>query len=230
MVGRLEECYLLAYRADPADAARLLPRGLAPMVHEGSAFWNVVLSKVDRMRPIGTPRALGMSYVHVAYRIYVRARAEDGRALEGLHFVRSDVDRPLMALGGNVMTDFRFHASDVSWGTEADGLTLDVRTKDGEGDAHVELDLRPALDAPRPPAYLKYMPLGLSTNKAGTRARLAEVSRDETRWREDPVRVRRADLALFGRMGQKGVSLVAATKVAPLDYRWVLGGSAPLTS
>lgn len=229
MVGQLGECYLLAYATPPESVRDLLPRGLELDVHEGRAFWNVVVSKVDKMRPLGAPRALGNSYVHVAYRLYAKARTREG-TLDGLHFVRSDVDHALMALVGNRMTDFRFHRADVSWREADEGRTLAVDvsgTKGRAGDARLRLDLR-AKDAPMPPPYLKYRPLGLSLDASGRRVRLAEVFRDESRWREEPVRVVEARWGLFEKLGQKEARLVGATRVAPLDYRWRLGRRAAL--
>ena len=41
---------------------------------------------------MGLPAAFGISYHHVAYRLYVRARTADGRSLDGIYFVRSDAD------------------------------------------------------------------------------------------------------------------------------------------
>lgn len=227
MIGRLSECFLLAYRTRPETVERLLPPGLALALHEGDAFWNIVVSKVEKMRPAGAPRALGMSYVHVAYRLYVEALAQDGERLEGLFFVRSDVDRALMALGGNLATDFRFHASDVSWRSEASTLDVEVR---GDAPARLRLDLAPGSDAPMPPPFLKYQPLGLSTNRRGTRLRLAQVERNEARWRETPVRVVDARWGLFEQLGQQDASLVAATQVAPLDYRWRIGATRRLAA
>lgn len=230
MVGRLSECYLLAYGTPPESVRDLLPRGLELDTHDGQAFWNVVVSKVDRMRPMGVPRALGNSYVHVAYRLYAKARTREEGTLTGLCFVRSDVDHALMALVGDRMTDFRFHVADVSWREEDAGgaLAVDVSgTKGGAGDARLRLDLH-AKDAPALPPYLKYRPLGLSANVAGTKVRLAEVLRDEERWSEEPVRVAEARWGLFEKLGQHEARLVGATRVAPLDYRWRLGRSATL--
>jgi hypothetical protein len=104
MKGRIDRCWLFTFQAPEAEARALLPRPLVPVTREGFAFWNVVVCRVEAMRPRGVPGFLGMSYWHVAYRLYARFGAE-----EGLYFVRSDCDSGFMATMGNVMTDFNFH-------------------------------------------------------------------------------------------------------------------------
>src|SRR5262245_65503943 len=85
MVGRIDECFLLSYAIDPARAASLTPAGLEPITHRGSAFLNIVVCHVDRIRPRFTPRAFGLTYWHVAYRIQVRAALAAGASIEGLY-------------------------------------------------------------------------------------------------------------------------------------------------
>jgi hypothetical protein len=114
MVGRIDLCLLLAYRT-PAESVRgLLPRGLKPLTHGDWAFWNIVACHVDRMRPAGTPRCLGSSYYHVAYRLYAQARVADGAEVDGLFFVHSNADRASVCVPGNLVTDFRFHQAAIA--------------------------------------------------------------------------------------------------------------------
>src|SRR4051812_42714640 len=113
MVGRLDPCWLFAYRTPAQEARAFLPPALEPVTHGGFAFWNVVVCRVQRMRPWFAPAPLGVSYWHIAYRLYVRFHPAQGEPIEGLYFVRSDCDSWLMALAGNLVTDFRFHTAAV---------------------------------------------------------------------------------------------------------------------
>src|ERR671932_694489 len=85
MVGRLDPCWLFAYRTLEEEARRVLPPALEPVTYGGFAFWNVVVCRVRRMRPWFAPAALGVSYWHVAYRLYVRFYPAQGAAIEGLY-------------------------------------------------------------------------------------------------------------------------------------------------
>src|SRR5262249_31261377 len=142
MVGRLSECVLLAYRTPAESVRRLVARGLELVVREDWAFWNIVACRIDGMRPAGLPEILGMSYHHIAYRLYVRARTADGRIIDGIQFIRSDADNNLLAQFGNMTTDFKFNRAGVSLKTTKDAVTLDVRdTTDAAGDARLILDM-----------------------------------------------------------------------------------------
>ena len=239
MVGRLDECLLLAYRTPVESVRHLVPAGLELLTRGPFAFWNVVACLVQRMRPTGTPAALGLTYHHIAYRLYVRCRTAHNGTLDGLYFVRSDADNTLVSRLGNLLSDFRFHHSTISLRADDGGVTLRVR---GQGDPQGDADLcvasgqqgdpRPQL-APGSPfssveeaaTFLKYRPLGLSSADNGRRIRLAEVFRDESGWRETPVSVTGTRWSFFENLGQSDIFLETATRVAPIDYRWRLGAS-----
>ena len=219
-VGRLDPCVLLAFDT-PADQVRpLVPAPLLPVERDGRSFWNIVVCRVDKMRPIGLPRALGLSYVHVAYRILVRCEIESGEMLQGLYFVRSDVDRSIVSVPGNRTSDFRFHLSKVDLRYDAQHVEAVVRTHDGF-DASMCVEVDEKISTP-PDPMLKYRPLGLACDPGGNVVRLAEVFRNESDWHETPVKVTRGTFQFFDTMRQT-VRLVGATRVRPIDYRWRLG-------
>jgi uncharacterized protein YqjF (DUF2071 family) len=248
MNGRLEECLLMSYRT-PARAVRdLVPRGLELLTRDGFAFWNVVACRVEAMRPTGVPRPLGAGYRHVAYRLHVRARTSAGETLDGLYFVRSDADSTRVSRFGNLLTDFRFHRSDVELSHAKDGandvLTLAIQGRDdAAADALVRVATQPQgapAEAPAPDSlftsaaeadrFLRYRPLGLSVDIDGRYLHLARVLRDQSAWRERPVCVIEAHWKFFDALGQDDLRLERATRVDPIDYRWRLGRRVALAS
>jgi len=152
-VGRLDECLLLSYRTPLQTVRRLVPDCMELLTLDGWAFWNVVACKVRDMRPAGIPACFGVTYRHVAYRLYVKARSADGQSLRGLYFVRSDADSGLVGRFGNALTDLRFHPADVELSTHGDVLTLAVQGRapsagDGVPDgAHAPAVVGDAADA-----------------------------------------------------------------------------------
>lgn len=233
MVGRLSECVLLAYRVPVDRIAHLVPRGLEPVTHGGFAFWNVVACRIDRMRPAGLPRWCGISYHHVAYRIYVRAKTATGERIEGLYFVRSDADSALISAGGNLMSDFVFNTSPIRLSSDEDGVRLEV---DGAAPARLRVRDRrsPSLEPgscfgsyAEAAAFLEYKPTGLSVDATGRWIELAEVIRDEREWRESQLEVVEADWQFFRDIGSSDAALELATRVVPIDYRWRLGRRLP---
>jgi hypothetical protein len=240
MVGRLDECFLLSYGIDPAQAAGLVPAGLELITCRGAAFFNIVICHVDRMRARFTPRALGVTYWHIAYRVQVRATLADDRPIEGLYFLRSDIDRPVFGVIGNRLTDFHFHAARIRFSNK-DEAAWRLRVEPTAGDALASLAVRRAASnslAPGSPfasleereRVLKYAPFGLSVSNSGRCLRVAEVIRDEALWREESVEVEAADWTYPRSLGLRDLRLVRATRVAPIDYRWRIGRTERLGS
>lgn len=240
MTGRLAECVLLAYRTPAASVRALLPAGLQLVTHGDWAFWNIVVCRVADMRPAGLPAWLGISYSHVAYRLYARARTADGSNVDGLHFLRSDADNPLIAGAGNWFSDFRFHRAAI--GLEATDSAVELRVAsrtDRRGDASLSARETPVAElAPgscfntvaEASAFLKYRPLGLAVDARSATLKLAEVFRDEQQWREHPLRVTAAHWQFLEDLGQHDAKLECATRVAAIDYRWRLGRRSPLAA
>jgi hypothetical protein len=242
MCGALDQCVLISLRTRASRVARLVPPGLRlitrkhPQTGETHAFWNIVLCRVHRMRPAGAPRAMGISYHHIAYRLMVEAddASEVGGArTQGLYFVRSDADRAMIRVGGNLVSDFRFRPSLVERAEAAGIERWRVRSRDHSGDLDAAFSNEPRQLAEGSPfasaddarSFLKYRPLGLAPDGAGRRLRMAEVFRDEAAWNERPVSVVALRSAYLESLGEGGAVVEKATRVAPIDYRWRLGRS-----
>lgn len=226
---------LLAYRTPADSVAHLVPAGLELITHGGWAFWNVVACRLEAMRPSGCPRWIGRDCRQVAYRLYVRAHVAEGEVLEGLCFVRTDVDSRAMCLLGNQLTDFRFHRTAIRLSADSAGLSVMVSDPVSVGDAEIMARCGESTLAPdscfesyaQACRFLKYQPLALSTDRDGLRVRLAEVLRCETDWCESPLEVIDARFAFFEHLGQDEIRLELATRVAPIEYCWRLGASRP---
>jgi hypothetical protein len=231
MLGRITDCVLLVYRTSTAAVKHLLPDGIEPLTHGGWAFWNIVACRVAAMRPRHCPRWLGSDYVHVAYRLYARARTP-AETIDGLYFVRSDANQRLVCHLGNWATDFHFHKSAIELIAGTKAVSLRVRDeKDHIADAELEAEPGPPELGPDScfSSYalarqiLKYRPIALSPDLGGRRIKLAHVLRDETAWRESPLAVTHAHWAFLDQFGKNNHHFELATRVAPLDYRWQLG-------
>ncbi len=228
MVGRLSECLLIAYRTPAESVEHLVPAPLQLVTRDRWAFWNIVACRIEKMRPRGTPLPFGMSYYHVAYRLYVRAEVASGDMIEGLYFVRSDADNFLVSELGNLTSDFRFHTAAIMHFEDAGRLIFEVRDSGTDARLCVNCEEEPGLardscfaSMKEAAQFLKYRPLGLSCRDGWLR--VAEVFRDESQWKETLVSVEEARWSFFDSLAQKEVALELAARVAPIDYRWRLG-------
>jgi uncharacterized protein DUF2071 len=125
-------CLLVNFAVEPSLLAGALPPSIEPDVHKGRAFLSVVVGQMERMRPAGVPRALGITYNQIVYRAVVRCSGE-----RGVHFLRSDADSRMMSAFGNLMSFFRFHRSLIAFRSHDGVLDLDVTTSSRiPGDIH----------------------------------------------------------------------------------------------
>ncbi len=217
--GRIDRCWLFVYRTPAEAVADLLPPTLQPMTVGGFAFWNVVVCELSAMRPLGVPASLGLSYRHVAYRLHVQAREKAGPLLEGVHFISSDCDRQIVALVGNLTTDFQFHTARIELGENAG----DVESPDAAASFRINRTTPPALSAGSPfpslraaAAALEYKPAALSPHRSDA-VRVLRVQRDAAAWKWHPVAVAEARWQFFA---AKPVEFELCYEVAPVEYRW----------
>lgn len=116
-------CLLVNFAVDPAEMASVLPQHVEPDVFGRDAYLSVVVGEMDKMRPVGVPRPLGITYNQIVYRAVVRCGNE-----RGVHFLRSDADNRVMTVFGNLMSFFRFHRSQITFAERSGHLDLDVVT------------------------------------------------------------------------------------------------------
>ena len=224
--GRLRHCWLFVYRTPVESVCTLLPPQLEPVTRDGFAFWNIVVCKIGGLRPALLPAAVGLDYWHVAYRLHVRAQTEGGVFVEGLHFLRSDCDRALVALAGNVITDFRFHRATIMVSKGASGITGKIRARGGDADFRLGSEPPSSLNPGSPFASLgeaaerlKYKPFGLSPCGHGA-INIVRVARDEAAWRSRLVAVEKARWEF---LEAHETALEICYEVEPIDYQWERG-------
>jgi len=226
MVGTLDRCWLFTFQTPESEAIRLLPDPLRPVTRAGLAFWNIVVSHVRAMRPKGMPQWLGVSYWHVAYRLYASFVTPGGETMEGLWFARSECDSRLMALAGNLATDYRFHTARITVDQDDAAVGIEIGSSDARSSARICRAAEPAL----PPcsafgsieeaaSFLKYKPFGLSVDKRG-RVCVVRIVRDESSWRSRAAHVVWQHWPFIE---GKNVRPEVCFEVAPIDYQWNRG-------
>lgn len=224
--GHIARCWLFTYQTPLETAKRLLPPRLEPITQGEVAFWNIVVCRLEAMRPAPFPAFVGLGYRHVAYRLYARLPMPDGSAIEGLYFLRSDCDNPLMTALGNQLTDFHFHTASIQMKEEDTKVELNIQSPDAPAQALLNRNAAPALPAysafsslEEASARLKYSPFGISINKSGE-ANVVRIVRDETAWRSRVVVVESAEWAFF-----KGIPVQPELcfEVEPIHYQWNRG-------
>jgi len=223
MVGRIERCWLLAYRAPAELVRRLVPEPLLPLEKGPWGFFNLVVCEIKRMRPAGVPRLFGVSYRHAAYRIPVRSQ---GAGVEGLYFLRSDCDSAPVAFLGRWLTDFGFHRARIAIAETPERVEIGIDSRDAPASVVIERREPPTLARGSPFAsldeaagFLDYKPFGISI-EGDRRLNVVAIGRDESARRARCVSVPHASWRF---LEGKDAELEVCWEVEPIEYRWNRG-------
>jgi hypothetical protein len=242
----LRECVTLTY-AVPATVLRtLLPPGLRIDTLGDDGFVAVALVQTERMRPDGVPAVLGGNFFLAGYRIFATLTPGAGtsgashlecqplalsRSLRGLRILRSDTDRTLMALGGNVLTHYNYRRCRARVTTGSDTARFTVESRDGFGDVDVIVRFDEASLPPGSPfASMREArrfagPLPFTFDYEDATHSIIAIEGRRTNWRPAPVGVVVQRLTFFGQPAFAGCvpRLAAAFRVRDVEYHWLRG-------
>ena len=227
----LRDCVTLTF-ALPADVLRpLLPPGLELDTVGDDGFLAVALVQTERLRPDGIPARFGGTFFLAGYRVFTRFRAGDGRVLRGLRILRSDTDRTLMALGGNLLTHYNYHRCRAAVVTAGESIRFSVHSGDGAGDLDVIVQRSEAgLPGGSPFASVRDArrfagPLPFTFDYEQPSHSIVAIEGRRTNWRPTPVAVHVNRLAFFDTAPFAACTprLAAAFYVRDVDYRWLRG-------
>jgi hypothetical protein len=216
---------VLAYALPATALEPLLPPTLEPDRHGDMGFAAAAFVQTERMRPSIFPSALGLDFFLGGYRIFVRVAGRP--SLRGLYILRSDTDRRLLTLFGNLLTSYRYRTVDASF--RLDGETLRVEVRPGVSIA-ADLSRRPGPLPDTSPfstvdeARRFAGPLPYTFHHEPETGRLLGVRGVRSSWDPEPVAVDVRELSFFSpeRFGAEPV-LANAFYVAGVDYRWERG-------
>ena len=139
--GLVRRRILVNFRVDPEVAARNLPAPFRPKLVGKWAMAGICLIRLEQLRPLGMPSALGVSSENAAHRIAVTWEDDLGQAREGVYIPRRDTGSLLnYATGGRLFPGQHRHAR-FRVRDDSAGIELMMDTADGRGD--VRLRARP---------------------------------------------------------------------------------------
>jgi Uncharacterized conserved protein (COG2071) len=139
--AHLRASLVLAY-AVPAEALKpLLAPGLLLDTYQDFGFLAVALVETRDLRPAFLAPRLGLNFFLAGYRIFTRYQTRAGRTLRGLRILRSDTDRRLMQVLGNLLTHYKYDLSRCETSRTDHTYLVRVSTRRGDADLQVEADI-----------------------------------------------------------------------------------------
>src|ERR1700694_2682379 len=184
-----------------------------------------------RLHPAFLPAALGVDFFLTGYRVFTRFGAK--LSLRGLRILRSDTDRLLMAVGGNLLTHYGYVHCRAAMNADGDRLRVTVSSPGAAADLEVVADLssRPApLPAGSPFANLEDArrfagPLPYTFDYERETNSIVMIKATRTHWEPQPISavVRKATFLEHPPFNTVTPILANAFHVENVPYRWERG-------
>jgi hypothetical protein len=146
IAGVIRRRLLLNFRVDPGVMAAQLPEPFSPKLHDGYAIAGVCLIRLEGIRPRGLPRAIGVASENAAHRVAVRWTGGNGPE-EGVFIPRRDSDSRVNQLAGGRLFPGEYHAARFDVSETAEGVALDMASRDGGVEVRVRAALADSLPA-----------------------------------------------------------------------------------
>jgi hypothetical protein len=138
LAGTIRRRLLVNFRADPQVAKSLIPAPLRVLEHKGSAIVGICLIRLEHIRPMGFPEAVGICSENMAHRIAVNYDDEDNVEREGVYIWRRHSDNPLNTLAGGRLFPGVHSPATFSVHEEGQTTELQAKTTNHAADVHVK--------------------------------------------------------------------------------------------
>jgi Uncharacterized conserved protein (COG2071) len=224
---------VLTYALPEKVLQPLLPPGLVLDSLGKLAFVAVAMVQTEVLRPAGLPRALGQNFFLCGYRIFVRFRTRSGRMLRGLRILRSDTDRRVMKIFGNLLTHYQYRLAKVIVEVSAERLEIKTSTPDAAADLHVVAHLdNPAAELPAHSPFRDWHqarlfagPLPFTFDYEPETHSIVLIEGLRQHWQPAPVTVKVMQNSFFGHDPFRATQpvLASAFHVENIAYRWKRG-------
>ena len=223
---------VLTYALPRGVLEPLLPPGLTVDTWNDWGFVAIALVQTEQLRPAFLPAGVGRRFFLSGYRIFARYTTRAGRRLRGLRILRSDTDKLLMKVAGNVLTHYNYRQAHVTLNATPSALDVEIRTPSAEADLVVSADLTsapslppgsvfPSLEIAR--RYAGPLPFTFDYEKESNSIIMIEGVRKE--WHPVPVAVRVSRCTFFdnGAFGGTEPILANAFYLHDIAYEWRRG-------
>jgi hypothetical protein len=225
--GVIARRVLVNFRVKPEIAARWLPPPFRPKLVRGWAMAGVCLIRLEKIRPLFLPAALGIASENAAHRIAVEW--DDGAVCrEGVFIPRRDTDSRLNQLAGGRLFPGVHHPAAFRILDANDRIEIDLESRDGE--VTVRLAARVGGEWPagsvfgtleEATAFYEAGDCGWSPNRGGKC--LDGLALRTGSWRAEPLEVECAESSFFAdpqRFPPGSVELDCALLLRDLTLQW----------
>lgn len=227
VAAHFRKSLVVGFTAPKAELERFLPEPFTlDLVQEEFGFLAAAIVDTEGLRPKGMPSLLGRNFVLLGYRIFARYETAKGRRLRGLYILGSETSKHSMKWLGGVFTRYRYDTTKIRWSDsdeeeaiESDsGLHVIARRGNEEDDLPEGSPFENWKEARR---FAGPMPFSFSYDAAASRVISIEGVR--TGWKPRPMKVLKADVPFFTKLGISNLQIANAFLLEEIPYWWKKG-------
>lgn len=110
--GELHDVRLVNFSVAKEEVLKMVPANIKVRDFNGRAMISMVDVKLKNMRAAAFP-FMTFGYRHIAFRLLVDDSEYNGGMHKGIFFLKSFTNKPLISLGGKLMTDYKLEVADI---------------------------------------------------------------------------------------------------------------------
>ncbi len=228
----LRHSLVLLYAVDARVLQPFCPPGLELELVGSFGLVAVATVHATDLRLRGTPTWMGRDFTLTGYRVVVKFRVPDGTVRRALCIIRSDTNRRLMVMGGNVFTEYNYRRAAIHTSHEGSWYKVQVGPVGGGValQARARIDVEDVLPETSPFSSVRHArrhtgPLPWTVSHDASLDSYVAVHGHRGTWKPRLVEADVSVCTFFDRPEFVGhdVRLAAAFYVDAVDYSWDRG-------
>jgi len=223
---------VLTYAIPKEQLIKFIPECLSLDTSEDKwAFIAVAMVKTKHLRPKGFPEFMGNDFILTGYRIFVKYNTSYGKRLRGLYIIRSETDKPKMALLGNIFTHYSYQTTDIRFQrqngfieVQSSRSNLAVKIKEGNPDIPLPKE-SPFKDWKEARRFAGPLPFTFTYDQNKKEVLIIEGVRED--WMPQAVEVIESRVGFIDGLKLRDAVLASAFVVSNIPYYWKKGRKDP---
>lgn len=220
---------ILTFSVDKEELAPLVPEPLILDLYQDKwAFLTVAMVDTKHLRPTGLPKILGRSFFLIGYRIFVRYKTSSGRTLRGLYILKSETNKKIMEVLGDVFSRYNYKTIDITQNQE-DNLVSIYSNKSNFKVSYSKCKEESAA-LPEGSIFLNWkdarkfvgpMPFTFEVDAKKRTVLILEGKRNT--WIANPIHVESEHFAFLNKLHLNSLQLANAFEICDVSYSWKKG-------
>ena len=226
--AHFEHSLVLTFAVPKKELQSLIPECLElDTFADQWAFLAVAMVQTKHLRPKGFPTFLGNNFFLVGYRVFVRYTDKRGKRLRGLYILKSETDKKMMRLLGNLFTHYNYTTTDIKQTSSSDSTTI----RSIHADFEVVIDKTadnisipegsPFTDWKEARRFAGPLPHTFTYEPSSGKVLIIEGVRQN--WHPQPVQVTKYHFKFLDSLGLSAAVLANSFEIRDIPYYWKKG-------